>query len=473
MLPVWMAYSIVVGALVCAGALALEHVVGIWRLPRRGVWITAMLVAVVWPFVPSIRSPTRAQPDVFVSREAPSMATGGTVMSVAPRLLWRIRVYDWSLRVDRPTRLVWRAASTMVALVFAGAVLSMFRRQRSWREGVLHGHRVWFTDDIGPAVVGFVRPRIVIPEWALSLPARERRLMLEHEVEHVRANDPGLLALAGLVLMLFPWNAPLWFMARQLRLAIEIDCDARVIGVGEPAEEYGLFLVAVGERRVHGLFLAASLAERRSSLERRICAMTILRPRHPLLASIPFAALALGAAALAAQTPTPPESANPAHAMAHASMMPHVNQGIQLTADQIRSIVAAKYPGIANGTSEENVVTIVLASSGEVVRTGAVESKEASVADHAGAVHHAMAATHAVPAVSEEMRHSAAARAVHTEEARHDTLEGPLNWWIPAIGLIDRTRIKGVSAMRYAAGAVAPHAISVNIVTLTGNSTSR
>src|SRR5262249_57068837 len=115
----------------------------------------------------------------------------------------------------------------------------------------------------------------------------------------------------------FPWSAALWFMARRLRLAIEIDCDARVIGVGEPAEEYGLFLVAVGERRVHGLFLAASLAERRSSLERRICAMTVLRPRHPLPASIPFAALALGAAALAAQTPTPPESAKAAHPMAH------------------------------------------------------------------------------------------------------------------------------------------------------------
>jgi hypothetical protein len=297
--------------------------------------------------------------------------------------------------------------------------------------------------------------------------------MLEHEVEHVRANDPGLLALAGLVLMLFPWNAPLWFMARRLRLAIEIDCDARVIGVGEPAEEYGLFLVAVGERRAHGLFLAASLAERRSSLERRICAMTILRPRHPLLASMPFAALALGAAALAAQTPTPPESANAAHAMAHASMVYHVGQGIQLTADQIRSIIAAKYPGIANGTSEGTGVSIVLASNGEVVLTGAAESKEASVADHAGAVHGAMAATHAVHAASEETRQPAAVRAVHREEARHDTLEGPLNWWVGGIGLIDRRRIKGGYTVRYDAGVITPRAITVSVITLTRNSIGR
>src|SRR5262245_51199642 len=371
MLAAWMAYAIVVGVLVCVAALALERVVGIWRLPRRGVWIVAMVVTVVGPFVPSTRSPARA-PVLTVSRTAPSMATGGTGTDrVDLRLPWRIRVYGWSLRIDRATRIVWGGASGIIALVFAAACVSMFRRQGSWREGVLHGYRVWFTDDIGPAVVGFFRPRIVIPEWSLSLPPGERRLMLEHEIEHVRANDPSLLALAGVALVLFPWSAALWFMARRLRLAIEIDCDARVIGVGEPAEEYGLFLVAVGERRMHGLFLAASLAERRSSLEQRICAMTILRPRHPLLASIPFAALALGAAALAAQTPTPPESAHAAHAMAHASMVTRVGQGIQLTADQIRSIIAAKYPGIANGTSEETSVSIVLASNGEVVLTGA------------------------------------------------------------------------------------------------------
>lgn len=409
----------------------------------------AMTVTVIGPFVLSTRSPTPARSGLPVSRAALSMATREVAVArVARRLPWHIRIYRWSLRVDRTTRIMWGFASTIVALVFGAAFVSMFRRQRAWREGVLHGHRVWFTDDIGPAVIGFVRPRIVIPEWALSLPAHERRLMLEHEVEHVRANDPILLALAGVVLVLFPWNAALWVMARRLRLAIEIDCDARVIGAGDAAEEYGLFLVAVGERRVFGLFLAASLAERRSSLERRIHAMTLLRPRHRLLASIPFAAFALGAAGLAAQTPTPPESVNAAHATAHASIF-HVGQGIQLTTDQVRSIIAAKYPSIANGTSEETGVSIVLASNGEVVLTGA-GSKEASVPGHAGAV-----------------------RAVHTEEARHDTLTGALNWWIGGIGLIDRARIKGGYTVRYDAGVVTRRAITVSVITLTGNSPSR
>jgi hypothetical protein len=468
MLPAWMVYAIAIGLLASAAALALEHLLALWGVPRRAVWVVAMLKTALVPLYLSTRTPERALPRTAIAREVPVAVRGTAVRRVAPRLPWRIQVYRWSGRLDRKARIAWGAASTIVALIFATACGSMLRRRREWREGVLHGHRVWFTDNIGPAVVGFVRSRIVIPEWALSLPMRERRLMLEHEVEHVRANDPSLLLLTGIVIVLFPWNAALWFMARRLRVAIEIDCDARVIGRGGAAEEYGLFLVAVGERRAHGLFLAASLAERRSSLERRIHAMTMLRPRHPLLASLPFAAIALGAAALAAQTPTPPASRG--GVVERAAAVSRLSYAIQLSENQVREIIAARHPTIANGSSEENVVSIVLASNGEVVLTGATELKEVPVAERAGAVR---ATVRAVP--TEVPPQPMAARAVRVEEARRDTAASaaPVYWYVAAIGQIDRTLIKGSATVRYAAGVVAPHAISVNIVTLTGNSTGR
>jgi len=291
------------------------------------------------------------------------------------------------------------------------------------------------------------------------------------------------------VLVLFPWNAALWFMAHRLRLAIEIDCDARVIG-DSAAEEYGLFLVAVGERRAHGIFLAASLTERRSSLERRIHAMTMLRPRHPLLASFPFAAIALGAAALAAQTPTPP--ATGAGAVERAAMARRMDT-LPLTANQVREIIAAYHPAIANGSSEENLVSIVLASNGEVVLTGATELKEVpvaaraveeravaeravaerAVAERAVAERAAVRATERVVPTEEPPR-PAAARAVRVEEVRRDTApSGPQYWYVPGIGRIDRTLLKRSASIRYAAGVVAPHAINVQIVMLTGNSTGR
>jgi hypothetical protein len=459
-----MVYAIVVGVLAIAAALALEHLFGMWSLPRRGVWIVAMLVTVLVPLQLSTRAPKRAPPRPTSLREAPAVIRETAVLRAAPRMPWRIQALRWSSRLDRKARIAWGAASAIVALVFATACGSMLRRRREWREGVLQGHRVWFTDNIGPAVVGFVRPRIVIPQWTLSLPMRERRLMLEHEVEHVRANDPSLLLLTGILLVLFPWNAALWFMAHRLRLAIEIDCDARVIG-DNAAEEYGLFLVAVGERRAHGIFLAASLAERRSSLERRIHAMTMLRPRHPLLASFPFAAIALGAAALAAQTPTPPATGASAGALARVAR-DTVRHGIVLTESQVREIIAMRHPAIANGTSDENLVSIVLASSGEVVMTGATELKEVPVA---GRVE-----VRALAFPTEEPPRPAAARAVRVEEVRRDTAASaaPQYWNVPGIGRIDRSLLRGSATLRYAAGVVAPHAINVQIVTLTGSSTS-
>jgi len=472
MLPAWMAYAMAVGLLAVAAALALEHLLGIWNLPRRGVWIVAMLVTVSVPLQLSMRAPRRGLPRRAIARAVPGEARRTSVLRVASRPPWQMQFYRWSNRLDRRARIAWGAVSGIVALVFATACSAMLRRRREWREGVLHGHRVWFTNDIGPAVVGFVRPRIVIPAWALSLPMRERRLMLEHEVEHVRASDPSLLLLTGLVLVLFPWNAALWFMARRLRLAIEIDCDARVIGDGGLAEEYGLFLVAVGERRSYGLFLAASLAERRSSLERRIHAMMMLRPRHPLLASFPFAAIALGAAALAAQTPTPPATGARGGVLVPTTA-DGVNRGIELTADQVREIIAAYHPTIARGTSEENVVSIVLASSGEVVLTGAVELKEVRVAERDGTVRRVlMPAARAAP--TEEPQRPAPTRAVPTEEAPRGT-DAPARfyWFYPGVGRIDRALIKGSNQMQLAAGAITPRAITVHIVTLIGSSTGR
>jgi hypothetical protein len=139
----------------------------------------------------------------------------------------------------------------------------------------------------------------------LSLERSAQDLMLRHEMEHIRAGDPRTLAVAGTALVLFPWNAALWWLVRRLRTAMELDCDARVIrAVGGP-RAYGMVLLAVGERYTVPLPLAASLVEPRSLLERRIRAMTTPRPRRPLLVSLPFAAIAVLAVTAASGAPRP------------------------------------------------------------------------------------------------------------------------------------------------------------------------
>ena len=85
------------------------------------------------------------------------------------------------------------------------------------------------SDDIGPAVIGFWRPEIVVPKWLLCADQHVMRLALAHESEHVRARDPLLLLAGTVAIVLLPWNLPLWWQWRRLRLSIEVDCDARVL----------------------------------------------------------------------------------------------------------------------------------------------------------------------------------------------------------------------------------------------------
>jgi TonB family protein len=115
---------------------------------------------------------------------------------------------------------------------------------------------------------------VVLPEWILSLDEPLRAIVLRHEEEHRSARDPYLLFGAALAVALMPWNVALWFQARRLRLAIELDCDARVLRTHPSTERYGLLMLTIAQRRsVAPTLFAPMLSEPTTQLERRIIAM--------------------------------------------------------------------------------------------------------------------------------------------------------------------------------------------------------
>ena len=200
----------------------------------------------------------------------------------------------------------WSAMSAIALATLSMGWMQLRRRLLSAVDGNVDGESVTVTHDIGPAVIGIVRPRIVIPRWLLQQDAATQRIALAHEREHVRAQDIRVLGGALLVAVLLPWNLPIWWQLRRLRFAIEVDCDARVLRGGRSRSTYSAVLLSVATRLVPLRAAAAGLSESGSSLEKRIRIMHApLRARWRLLAAF-LGTCSVAMIAVAANVTAPP-----------------------------------------------------------------------------------------------------------------------------------------------------------------------
>jgi hypothetical protein len=154
--------------------------------------------------------------------------------------------------------------------------------------------------------MGLVRPEIILPRWVLDRTREEQRLILAHEAAHLQARDPILLGIACALVALMPWNPALWIILSRVRLAIEVDCDTRVLRGGVSARSYGSLLVDVAEHAMPLRLAATALTDHSSHLRQRILAMQPRRISHPLLRAMSVAVLGIVAllAACEAKMPT-------------------------------------------------------------------------------------------------------------------------------------------------------------------------
>jgi bla regulator protein BlaR1 len=253
----WIVYALAVAVVLTLAALAAEQGARLARRAGRWVWALAMLLTVALPLLAPGPAP-RPEPGSLAGPLAhsapaarPTLAAGGfqATPSLTPRAWLPERATQaGAIDLDAAARIVWPVASALALAVLAGAAMALRRRQRQWRPARLAGADVLVSDDAGPAVVGVLRPRIVVPAWLLDAPPRRQALVLAHEQSHIDAGDQRLLAAVALLLVAMPWNLPLWFQLRRLRRAIEVDCDARVLAAGHPLAEYGATLIDVGAR---------------------------------------------------------------------------------------------------------------------------------------------------------------------------------------------------------------------------------
>lgn len=306
MILTWCLYAVVVALLVAAAAAAADRALRLYDLPTRWVWLGAMIVSVGLPaaygLVLAVGGPP---PRAVVPADLPVIELGGlstpatSAGGSAGFTAWLIASVPW----------IWLAAS----LVVVGWLWVSKRRLRDseadWRPvstGFAGKEPVYRTETFGPAVVGFADPRIVLPEWVAELDEERRRLVILHEREHLRHRDPVLVLAGWLHLVAVPWLVPLWWQFRRLRLAIEQDCDRRVVRRTGDVRGYGRLLLEAEELAAG---TAGPLATTGGSfLGARIRALVESTPPFRGLRAA-GAALALTAALLAAGMVPPPGGA--------------------------------------------------------------------------------------------------------------------------------------------------------------------
>ncbi|SPE39853.1 exported hypothetical protein [Candidatus Sulfopaludibacter sp. SbA3] len=254
---------------------------------------------------------------------------------------------------------------------------------------------------VAPVTVGWLHPKVILPEDAHNWTEAQRAAVLAHEHEHARRRDPLVRLLALLNRAAF-WFHPLaWWLERRLSTLAEEACDAAVLAQGHDPFEYSSYLLEIArtvERRgrrvdVLGMAMPGSSLSRRirqilsahpapsTPRVRTLCAASVC-----LLVSGVFAAGALGrqkahvpavlplvAVAQPAQTEPPAPTPEPAPAPAPQAqkwrmLVLYFDMAMD-TAAQGRAISAAeKFVGAQMETTDKMAIMVFRGAAPVVVQ---------------------------------------------------------------------------------------------------------
>lgn len=237
---------------------------------RFVIWGSGFAVALLLPFLAMFSR-------LLVGMGFPAASTSANVRalvhvdmrwSIAITAIWAIcslyRVVDLALHSVRLLRL-WKSATPTEVHTGYSAMLEIPRRKRV---------ELCTTRDLErPSVIGFLAPRILIPEWLFArLTPGELDQIVLHETEHLRRGDDWTNLFQKISLILFPLNPVLLWMERRLCLEREMACDEGVIRITRAPRAYAACLTSLAERGIEHRSEALSLGiwQRRPELVRRV-----------------------------------------------------------------------------------------------------------------------------------------------------------------------------------------------------------
>jgi len=238
-------------------------------------------------------------------------------------------------------------------------------------------------EPVVPMTLGALRPIVVLPRQAREWPEPLKRIVLLHELAHVKRRDVAFQWLGRLACAMY-WFHPLaWFGLQQLRKERELACDDLVVHCGERATEYAEALVSVAKnyQTQQGLTCAVAMA-RHGNLEGRMRSLfdkDIVRSHKPLgriaaVAMLVASALAVSAVSAMQLAAEPPEDGKvPVIVPAGAE------HGVQKPRPPERSLLGA----IAKGIGELFVANGQHRATGPLERVVKVVDESGNPVEHA------------------------------------------------------------------------------------------
>ena len=125
-----------------------------------------------------------------------------------------------------------------------------------------------------PATWGVLNPVVLLPADATEWDEDRRRVVLLHELAHVKRSDCLTQLVAQLCCAIYWFHPGVWYTARRVREERELACDEHVLGAGVNACDYAAHLLEVARmcRAPSGAVVAIAMA-RSSQLEGRLRAI--------------------------------------------------------------------------------------------------------------------------------------------------------------------------------------------------------
>ena len=284
---------------------------------RHMIWMAAMAALLVLPclslLLPAVRVPVDASLMAPMFRTAALAGTNTAVSSGA-------NPGAGSLLPAGPTpRISW---PLLVVMIWAGGVLlGMVHLMIGWlrvaaarRRAEPFSHLSTLVDLLGfrpgapvlaislgamPMTFGWFRPVILLPADAAEWSAERLRLVLLHELAHVRRGDTITHMLAAIAVKLYWWNPLAWKAWREFIQERERATDDLVLAAGARPSDYAGHLLEVARslRPESGSAAAIAMA-RPSQLEGRLIAILDTRRNRRGAGRATAWALAFAAAAI-------------------------------------------------------------------------------------------------------------------------------------------------------------------------------